>query len=414
MVRDWRNRFAAGLLVLTGFTTAVMAQQNCRPDKSIAPHDALRLAVKLKTYSEGSFRQYAAGIVIGDRAGTLYIATAEHVVMDGDSLVDSVQAFFYDHCDKQVRASVCSVIDAKRDLDLAFLCVPLTAVPGARPPSLSRRGNVSHLSARTPVYPVGCPTGKDCWIVGQPDKVLVAGENQPRILFTTFFVAPGHSGGPLFNEWWEVVGMLTKHGQPLSEAIPIDSVLNAACDSICRKRSEQNTLEAPFVPRSGYRLSLGYNALVSGADGEPDGRRSPQRINLLYRLNPLVEFHGGSLRLTPENLSVTSAMFGIGLNYPTKGRVWFNPFLEGGFGHVEGRFKASSYFIDDNGSNVEVPVWQQVEDDALGYGAGASLMGLVAPHTIVEVMWGHWSFNRPEGAPAMPASVWGVGLRFGI
>src|SRR6185312_3172664 len=383
----------APLLGLALFTSEPMAQA-CHPSTSIAPEPALRLAVALKTYSEGSFRQFASGIIIGKRGDTLYVATAKHVVTDGGRLIDSVHAFFYDACNRDVAARICSVMDSKRGLDLAVLCI--VSPRGARVPSLSRRGNVHQLGAQTPVYPVGCPAGQVCWTISQPDRVLVAGNNQPRILFSTFFVSPGHSGGPLFNEWWEVVGMVTNVDQPLAEAIPIDSVLNAACDSTCRKRSEEHTLAAPFVPRSGYRLSLGYNALVSGADGEPGDRGAPQRINLQYRLNPLVEFHGGSLRLTPENLSVTGAMFGLGVNWPTKGRLWLNPFLEGGFGHVEGRFKASSYFIDDNGSNVEVPVWQQVQDDALGYGAGGSLMGLVAPHTIVEVMWGHWSFNRPE------------------
>jgi hypothetical protein len=44
-------------------------------------------------------------------------------------------------------------------------------------------------------------------------------------------------------------------------------------------------------------------------------------------------------------------MVGLGLNVPNKGRVWFNPFLEGGFAHVEGRFEAGGHFVDDNGTN---------------------------------------------------------------
>ena len=107
-------------------------------------------------------------------------------------------------------------------------------------------------------------------------------------------------------------------------------------------------------------------------------------------------------------------MAGIGLNLPSKGRVWLTPFLEGGFAHVEGRFEASSFLIDDNGTNVRVPVWRQVKDDGLGFGAGASLMALVLPHTILEITGGHWSFNRPENAPEMPDIVWGAGLRLGI
>lgn len=383
----------------------------CRPSRPVAPEGALRLAVKLQTYVDSGLYQHGTGILIGDRAGTLYVATAAHVVLDAGKPVDSVQAFFYDDCSTPVRAKLCSLVDPKRDLDLAVLCIPAADAPGARGPAYSRRGSVGRLGPRTPVYPVGCPGG-DCWDVGQPDKVLLAEPNQRRILFTTFFVAPGHSGGPLFNEWWEVVGMVAEHGQPLSGAIPIDSVLKAACDTGCERRGDK--LEKPFVPRGGYRLSLGLQALFSSSDAEPGGRFPPGRANLMYRIHPLVELHAGSIRLTPENLSVTGGMVGLGLNLPPKGRVWSNLFLEGGFAHVEGRRDAGGHFIDDNGTNRYVPLWRQVEDDGLGFGAGISLQALVLPHTIVEVMGGHWSFNRPEGAPPLPDFFWGAGLRLGI
>jgi hypothetical protein len=381
----------------------------CRPSRPAAPVEALRLAVKLKTFVDTGLYQHGAGIIVGGHGGTLRVATAAHVVQDAGQPVDSIQAYFYDDCERPVPAKICSLPDPARDLDLALLCVPATA--GVRPSSYSRLGEVRRLGAQTPVYPVGCPAA-ECWGVGQPDKVLVAGPDQPRILFTTFFVSPGHSGGPLFNQWWEVVGMLTKHGQPLSEALPIDSVMAVACDTGCGGKEEQ--LQSPFVPRGGYRLSLGLQGLFSSADAGPGGRFPPGRANLMYRVHPMVELHAGTIRLTPENLSVTGAMAGIGLNLPSKGRVWLTPFLEGGFAHVEGRFEASSYLIDDNGTNVRVPVWQQVKDDGLGFGAGASLMALVLPHTIVEIMAGHWSFNRPENAPEMPDIVWGAGLRLGI
>ena len=206
--------------------------------------------------------------------------------------------------------------------------------------------------------------------------------------------------------------MVAEHGQPLSGAIPIDSVLKAACDTGCERQGDK--LDKPFVPRGGYRLSLGVQGLFSSADAEPGGRFPPGRANLMYRIHPLVELHAGSIRLTPENLSVTGGMVGLGLNLPPKGRVWSNLFLEGGFAHVEGRHDAGGHFIDDNGTNRYVPLWRQVEDDGLGFGVGLSLQALVLPHTIVEVMGGHWSFNGPENAPPMPDFFWGAGVRLGI
>jgi len=401
----------AGPIQLLAQARPTGTNAGCRPSSSIAPDEALRLAVQLKTYVDTGFFQDGTGIVIGDRSGTLLVATAAHVVMDAGQPVDSVHAYFYTDCSKPVVARLCSPVDSNRDLDLAILCVPAEGAAGARPPSFSRLGNVRRLGARTPVYPVGCPGG-ECWGVGQPDKVLVAGPNQPRILFTSFFVASGHSGGPLFNEWWEVVGMLTKLGKPLSEAIPIDSVVSAACDTVCRDQEER--LDKPFVPRGGYPLSLGLHGLFSSADAEPGGRFPSGRANLMYRIHPLLELHAAGIRLTPENLSVTGGMIGLGLNLLPRGRIWLNPFLEGGFAHVEGRFDAGGHYIDNNGVNTYVPLWRQVKDDGLGFGVGASLMVLVLPHTIVEVMAGHWSFNRPDNAPTIPDLFWGAGLRLGL
>src|SRR5205814_9543446 len=126
-----------------------------------------------KTYVDTTLFQHGAGIIIGDRADTLIVATAAHVVFDAGKPVDSIRAYFYTDCLKPVPATLCGVIDARRDLDLAVLCVPAAQAAGARPGSFARLGNVRRLGVRTQVYPVGCPGG-DCWGVGQPDKVLVA------------------------------------------------------------------------------------------------------------------------------------------------------------------------------------------------------------------------------------------------
>jgi hypothetical protein len=393
---------------------------DCKPSSSSAPEEALRLAVQLKTYVDTGFFQHGGGIVIGDRRDTLLIATAAHVVMDAGRPVDSVHAYFFTECSKPVVARLCARVDPKRDLDLAILCVPARAAPGAKPPSFARLGSAGQLGARTPVYPVGCPAG-ECWGVGQPDKVLVGGPNQPRILFTSFFVAPGHSGGPLFNQWWEVVGMLTKLGKPLSEAIPIDSVLSAACVTECRGQEEM--LDKPFVPRGGYPLSLGVQGLFSSNGSEPGDRFPGGRANLMYRVHPLLELHAGAVRLIPDNLSVTGGVLGIGLNLPPNGRVWFNPFIEGWFAHVEGRYDAGGYYIDNGGTNEYVPLWQQVKDDGLGFGTGVSMQGLLFPRTVVEILVAHWGFNLPEAlrastaqsnAAEIPDVFWGAGLRFGF
>jgi hypothetical protein len=432
MVRHRRSDVFVGLIgaalgvgILTGHAPTAIAQaqvaagnQDCRPAKSVAPAEALQMAAKLKMYfSSASFQgrneiiKDASGIIIGDKGGNLYLATALHAMFNGTTPVDSVHAFFYSSCNTPVPARLCSADTTASRLDLAILCVPAAARSNVRPPSLSRRGNSRQIGIRTPVYPVGCPGG-ECWGVGQPDRVLLVNLNLHRILFTTFFVAPGHSGGPLFNEWWEVVGMVTQVGQPLSEALPIDSILGVACGTSCGR--QEHWLHPPFVPRGGYRYSLGVAGLFSTSDASPGGRFPGGRATLMYRLTPLVELHAGIVRLTPQDLSVTSGMAGLGLTLKATERVLVNPFLEGGFGHVEGRFSDSGYLVDDNGTNRFVPFYQQVKDDGLGFGAGVAVQALVVPRTIIELTVGHWNFNRPDSARALPDVFVGAGLRLGI
>src|SRR5881392_2407125 len=110
---------ALGLSAWASLSQPAMAQSNptgnqagCRPSSSTAPAEALRLAVKLKTYVDTTLFQHGAGIIIGDRADTLIVATAAHVVFDAGKPVDSIRAYFYTDCLKPVPATLCGVIDA--------------------------------------------------------------------------------------------------------------------------------------------------------------------------------------------------------------------------------------------------------------------------------------------------------------
>jgi hypothetical protein len=233
-----------------------------------------------------------------------------------------------------------------------------------------------------------------------------------KILFTSFFVVPGHSGGALLNELWEVVGMITEYGQPFSEAVTIDGVMKSTCRKRCKERG---WLKRPFVPRDGYRLSLGVGPLFSTrGDAIPTDRFPSGRVSLQYRLLPVVAIHAGALRLAPRNLSVNGGLVGFGLTIPARARVFINPFLEGGLARVEGRYDAGGYFIEDGGKRQYVPFWNRVQRDGLGFGAGLSVQAILWPRTILEIVVARWEFNRPENAPRLPDFFVGGGLRLGI
>jgi hypothetical protein len=98
-----------------------------------------------------------------------------------------------------------------------------------------------------------------------------------------------------------------------------------------------------------------------------------------------------------------------------RGRVTLRPFLEAGFGHVEGRFDRGGYYVAaSGGGNKYVPLWNRVTGDGLGVGGGMSLEVIVWPPAIVEVTTGYWSFTRPLDAPKLDKVFVGAGLRVGL
>lgn len=397
-----------------------LAAQACeRPQSATEAGAAINLVVKLQTFLNGNFMSDGAGVVVGMAADTMFLATAAHVVYDIDVQADSIEAYFFSGClgglDPPQEAEVCS--DVGRPIDIALLCVWVP--PNVVRPKLNRLGPESvDESAR--VRPVGCPLG-ECWGVAQPDRVLA--QDSLRILFTTFFVSTGHSGGALFNDWNEVAGIVTNEGQPFSSAVPIQTVLRNLCargpeDEFCPRVQ----LGRPYTPRGGYGLSIGFMHPMLGIGTEeqnlglgPDPDRTPSgRIIVQYRATSRVAVHAGALRLIPESLSVSAAMLGAGITLSGwEGRVSLYPFVEGGFGHVEARFDTGGYFVQGAGGNVYVPFWENVESDGLGFGLGVSGQIIVAPRFILEGVGGVWRFNRPENAPELPLGFFGFGFRVG-
>lgn len=417
----------------------------CRPATSVAPLDALRLVVNVRAGA-----QTGAGVIVGWTDATVFIATADHVAFDVDIERSPINVRFYDNCGEDVPATVCSV-PFDDFLDLALLCADATAVSlaGAIRPDMSRQGRP--VTARSVVHPVGCPNG-NCWGVSPPDQVVAATAGVPRqsgpqaldgangqpevvyfeqgqwpaIRFFTFTVANGNSGGALFNEWFEVVGIVYEVASGFALAIPMEEARERLCTSgslDCAAGDFQ--LHSPPVPRAEYRVSIG-GSLMSPSTGStfPDGRAPSGRLNVMYQISPLVEIHAGALRLTPDDMSTTGGMLGVGLTKKV-GRFLFNGFVEGGFARIEGRFDAGGFFVDNGGGEPEyVPFYNQFEDDALGYGVGAAVQIQLIRHWNLEVFGGHWEYSLPSDlpentpeltvSPTFPAFFLGAGLRFGF
>lgn len=392
-MKHLRLLLASGALAAT---VSVAAAQSSRP----APSEARALVVRIV-----SPPQIGAGIIVGHDDARVYIATAKHVVRMGarhgifvsfeDSPGDSVKAILAD--------------TAAEGVDIAVVAVARTALQ--RLPDFDRRGDPKILRFNAAVSPMGCPRGV-CWAVPAPaDRVV--GTDRQGIIFQSVFVNPGSSGGALFNEYWEVVGMVTGDQPPRANALDIDQVLEQV-----RTFGHPVSLRRPNVPREGFPFHVGALVLMGISEESdplaqesrfPSGRLVATRRGQTYGLT----WHLSGLRLAPPNLAANAAMGGMGLDFRW-GRLVLQPFFEIGIARVEERYQTGSYVIDGPDGPEQIPVWQQEEEDGLGLGGGVSILVGLVSHATLEVLAAHWTFNLPANVQPMPNLFVGAGLRWGL
>jgi hypothetical protein len=399
--------------------------------------EARALVVKvLASRSGAELYSTGSGIVVGTDQYAVYVVTARHVL---DEALDSAGALV-----GRVRVAFAA--------DSAIPEPELQALPKAGLVRLAERGSIDLAVMRVPrdgmsaevvesfqfdrqgsaregdrVYPVGCALeGIGCWEVPPlPDKVAVRTDDFLR--FQTGVTAGGHSGGALFNQWGEVVGMITSVDRQFGTALSIDYVLSTLRSWDYRWYIK---LRKSRVPRAGQRLQVGLTYLwapgadpILSPDAIPLGATLPTRVpssrlTVSWRLyastNVLLNGHLAVLRLAPENLAIGAGFVGLQATLRT-GPVAIGAFGEVGYGRVESQFDAGGHYIANpaDGSDEYVPFWSQIKDDGGGTGFGGLLQLTLARFLIVEGTVGHWVFNIPENARNLPDLFVGGGVRIG-
>ena len=346
-------------------------------------------------------QELGAALIIGVDSTSVYLATAKHVVFWRGLAVD-VTARSFEDSTTRIPATIADTVPS---LDLAVITIPRQAL--ARLPAMDRRGSSRDLRYNDPVTPMGCPRGS-CWgVPAPPDRVV--GVDPQGIIFQSVFVNPGSSGGALFNEYWEVAGLITNDDPPRANALAIEDVVNQVL-----ALRHPVSLRPPNVPRAGYSLHVGASLLVGlGALSEelapesrfPSGRlvatRRGQHHDLTWQVS--------ALRLAPRNLQGTAVMAGVGVDFRW-GIVTAQPFAEVGLGWVEGRHDLGGYWV---GAEY-VPYLREERENGLAAGGGMSLLATVAPHITLEILAAHWAFKEPNGVPDFPGIFIGSGLRWGL
>jgi WD40 repeat protein len=169
-------------------------------------------------------RGCAAGIIVGFDDKNLYIATAYHIVgqtMTGTS--PPVTVHFYGLTDARQGAFLANSAPPNAG-DLAVVVVLRDATLNKFLDGLNFAllGPNSSLAANAPVTSLGCWGGQR-WAVGSDEAVLTSNSGAIQIRST---VNEGQSGGGLFNEAWELVGMPLRASVNQISARPIRQIIS--------------------------------------------------------------------------------------------------------------------------------------------------------------------------------------------
>ena len=385
------------------------------------PPEAQALAVKVLGF-RGTARQperFGAGVVVGRDPNQIFIVTAAHTLVfrpDGrplrdppDTLTPRVVLIVGDTVGVPARL----VQAALPPLDIAVISVPAPAFVQARRVvgvPADRRGDVRSLRAGSVVWPIGCPGGPCFEVPAEPDRVMAI--DHQGILFQSRFVQVGSSGGPLFNEQWEIVGMVIEDLTARATAISIDLIATQLA-----RWGIPFMLSATHVPRGGYHASAGVSLLApspSPFDEDADRNIPSFRLTLVQQATTDWSWHLALMRLGPPDHTITGAMIGgqrplsIGTD-----RLWVRPFIEAGVGQVEGRFDAGTYYVATPSGPVPQQSWTRVVDVGLGIGGGATFDLIPLPPLIFDVTVAYWYFTPPSGAAELNEVFVALGTRLG-
>ena len=211
----WLHRIGPAALLIGLATAPACAAPDAEAD------DRLKELIVVVRSDFGGRSTEGAGIVFGAEADRIYILTANHNVRGGAdrlSPASQIQVQFRWLPAETMQATLLNSFD--QVLDLAVITVKES--PGASL-RLDWLGDSDALSPGDSVNFLGHPNGHLWELTVKPSAVSRL--DGTLIYFQSELVAPGNSGGGLFNQNRELVGMVRKADPPYGEAVSIVAAL---------------------------------------------------------------------------------------------------------------------------------------------------------------------------------------------
>jgi Tol biopolymer transport system component len=202
-------------LGVAGLTVRVGAQRGTEDEET-----AKSLIVMFEGELAGG-RTSGAGILVGSAGDRLLIATANHVVRRGSAEATSLTVRLRSRPTAAVTARLLPNADAV--LDLALISIEGGAVDAGGLP-WRRLGQSADLTRRSGLYHVGFSAGRPWRSNPTPDAFDE--RMGDYFIFDSNSIGPGDSGGGVFNERWELTGMVQADQQPSeSRALRIERIM---------------------------------------------------------------------------------------------------------------------------------------------------------------------------------------------
>ena len=230
-----------------------------------------------------------------------YILTNYHVIEEAYSTGSAINVMFSSESGYDTTEYTAKVIGFDRNNDVAVIKIDATGLTAAT------LGSSDDLRVGDTVYAVGNPLGELTYsmtpgIVSATDRVITTDEGTANMFQISAAVNEGNSGGPVYNAYGQVVGIVTAKPNSTSSggstegigfAIPIDDAVRIANDVIDGNHSiDPNadpaymgiTAEDPItIAKQYYGWPDGayVTSVVSGSPAETAGLREGDIITEL-------------------------------------------------------------------------------------------------------------------------------------
>ena len=216
-----------------------------------AAEDQTKSLVVMVRGKFGDLQTTGAGIIVGRGPDRVYIATANHVVRQGDKDATQLEVMFRWLPGEWQAAALTADFDQQLDLGVISVANATKLLQNLR---LNTARLAPDVKRAQQVFPVGYAGGVQWFSRVTPD--LISDVTSDAVRFeTSLELQSGQSGGALVNASYEIVGVVKHYATPVAVAVPMARVIEwlqqHSYPVFLRAASTTPTVPPPPGERSG-------------------------------------------------------------------------------------------------------------------------------------------------------------------